>query len=161
MIARLIRDQSQLLLLHTDGTISIVDRILLKNFLQRFKHIDSFTGNTRRRWDRRITPGTLDEKEIRKKAMESYNGTTIAYVSDYKSLVVTDPCVFREFMDFDSPDEYETTLEYAKKHGVSTSRVKLLCKTGRIPGAMQKGPRGQWFIPKTAKYPQDRRVNWD
>lgn len=41
-----------------------------------------------------------------------------------------------------------TPSEYAKKINVSTRRVQLLCKQGRIPGAMHVGER--YVIPDDA-----------
>ncbi len=51
--------------------------------------------------------------------------------------------------------EYLTTLEAAELWNISRRRVTVLCATGRIPGALQKG--AMWLIPKNAKKPLDGR----
>jgi DNA adenine methylase len=51
--------------------------------------------------------------------------------------------------------DYLTTSEAAEKWNISRRRVTVLCSTGRIPGALQKG--GVWLIPKKAKKPEDGR----
>ena len=50
---------------------------------------------------------------------------------------------------------YLTTSEAADIWGISRRRVTVLCATGRIPGAIQKG--AMWLIPIGAKKPEDRR----
>lgn len=51
--------------------------------------------------------------------------------------------------------DYLTTSEAAEKWNISRRRVTVLCSTGRISGALQKG--GMWLIPKNAKKPEDGR----
>ena len=51
--------------------------------------------------------------------------------------------------------DYLTTSEAAEKWNISRRRVTVLCSTGRIPGAIQKG--AMWLIPKNAKKPEDGR----
>ena len=51
--------------------------------------------------------------------------------------------------------DYMTTSEAAEKWNISRRRVTVLCSTGRIPGALQKG--GVWLIPQKAKKPEDGR----
>lgn len=48
-----------------------------------------------------------------------------------------------------------TVKEVAKKWGISETRVTILCKQGRIVGAIQKNNR--WQIPDNAKKPDDLR----
>ncbi len=50
-----------------------------------------------------------------------------------------------------------STNEIAQKWGVSVTWVTILCKQGRIPGAVRKGNR--WFIPADAEKPGDKRKN--
>ena len=52
-----------------------------------------------------------------------------------------------------------TTKEIAQKWGVSVTWVTILCKRGRIEGALRKGNR--WYIPESAKKPEDRRSHKD
>lgn len=51
--------------------------------------------------------------------------------------------------------EYLTTSEIAKKWGISARRVQILCKEGRIKGAVLKGRF--WLIPISAKKPENPR----
>ena len=51
--------------------------------------------------------------------------------------------------------EYLTTSEAAALWSISRRRVTVLCSTGRIPGALQKG--SMWLIPKNAQKPTDGR----
>lgn len=51
--------------------------------------------------------------------------------------------------------EYLTTAEVAEKWNVSRRRVTVLCETGRLEGAIQKGKI--WLIPSTIKKPEDKR----
>lgn len=51
--------------------------------------------------------------------------------------------------------DYLTTLEISKKWGISARRVQILCKEGRIEGAVYKYDR--WLIPADAEKPQDQR----
>lgn len=51
--------------------------------------------------------------------------------------------------------DYLTTLEMSKKWGITSRRVQILCKAGRIEGAVYKYDR--WLIPSDAKKPEDLR----
>ena len=51
--------------------------------------------------------------------------------------------------------DYLTSAEQAKEWNVSQRWVSILCKEGRIPGAILRGHT--WFIPKGAKKPDDPR----
>ncbi|MBR4543001.1 MAG: helix-turn-helix domain-containing protein [Lachnospiraceae bacterium] len=50
--------------------------------------------------------------------------------------------------------EYLTTSEIAKIWGITARRVQILCKEGRIEGAINKGI---WLIPDTTPKPNDAR----
>lgn len=50
--------------------------------------------------------------------------------------------------------EYLTTAEAAKKWKITPRRVQILCKEGRVEGAIYKGV---WLIPNTTKKPEDPR----
>lgn len=52
--------------------------------------------------------------------------------------------------------EYMNTQEIAKIWDISPRRVQILCKNGRIPGAINKGI---WLIPSDATKPEDPRKN--
>lgn len=48
-----------------------------------------------------------------------------------------------------------TTAQVAKDWGISQRRVDILCKEGRVEGAIMIGNR--WFIPKDSPKPEDKR----
>ena len=51
---------------------------------------------------------------------------------------------------------YLTTSEIAKKWNISARRVQILCKEGRVEGAVFKGI---WLIPAESVKPNDPRKN--
>ncbi len=51
--------------------------------------------------------------------------------------------------------ELLSSEHFASKWSLSTRRVNILCKNGRIPGAVKVG--GRWFVPETAEKPKDAR----
>ncbi len=55
--------------------------------------------------------------------------------------------------------KYLSTLECAKKWGISQRRVSLLCSQGRIYGALKTG--NTWIIPEFAVKPFDERTSKD
>ena len=82
--------------------------------------------------------------------LKSYRmGLWISYTWVLCGVRYEEGIVRRYFMD------YLTTSEAAEKWNISRRRVTVLCSTGRIPGALQKG--GVWLIPKKAKKPEDGR----
>ena len=52
--------------------------------------------------------------------------------------------------------DYLTTTEISKVWGISPRRVQVLCKEGRVKGAILKTV---WLIPSNAKKPEDPRKN--
>ncbi|MBR3244254.1 MAG: DNA-binding protein [Parasporobacterium sp.] len=52
-------------------------------------------------------------------------------------------------------DELKTPEDLALEWGISSRRVEILCKEGRIEGAVKKGH--QWLIPENAKRPARRK----
>ena len=51
--------------------------------------------------------------------------------------------------------EYLTTSEMAEKWNITRRRVSVLCKDGRIEGAVLKGKT--WLIPSNTEKPEDGR----
>lgn len=49
-----------------------------------------------------------------------------------------------------------TTREAASRWGLSERRVAVLCKEGRLPGAMKQGK--SWMIPSDVQRPEDHRI---
>ena len=52
--------------------------------------------------------------------------------------------------------EYQTTAEISKIWKISQRRVAILCKEGRINGAVLKGR--VWLIPNGSPKPEDDRM---
>ena len=52
--------------------------------------------------------------------------------------------------------KYMSTSEAAKKWGLSSRRIVVLCNKGRIDGAQKAG--STWIIPETAEKPTDARI---
>lgn len=52
---------------------------------------------------------------------------------------------------------YLSTAEQAKEWGISQRRVAILCKEGRVMGAVLKG--NMWLIPEGTEKPIDPRKN--
>lgn len=50
--------------------------------------------------------------------------------------------------------EYLTTAEIGEKWRISSRRVQILCKEGRVDGAIFKGI---WLVPDNAEKPGDPR----
>ncbi len=53
-------------------------------------------------------------------------------------------------------DKFMTTKEASVKWDISTRRINVLCKTGRISGAFKE--ENQWYIPIDANKPTDKRL---
>lgn len=51
--------------------------------------------------------------------------------------------------------DYLSAKEQAQVWGISQRRVAILCKEGRVPGAIIKG--NMWLIPAGLKKPEDPR----
>ncbi len=51
--------------------------------------------------------------------------------------------------------DFLTTIELSEKWKISPRRIQILCKEGRIQGAVLKGHT--WLIPSGAKKPDDMR----
>ena len=52
--------------------------------------------------------------------------------------------------------DYLSIKEMAEKWGISTRRLQVLCREGRIPGAFIVG--NSWAIPADAVKPADQRI---
>ena len=50
---------------------------------------------------------------------------------------------------------YNTAEETSKEWGVTVRYVQLLCKNGKIEGAVKKA--GSWFIPGDAQNPEEKK----
>ena len=52
--------------------------------------------------------------------------------------------------------KYLSIKEMSEKWGISTRRIQILCKEGRIPGIIMIGRT--WGIPENAEKPVDARI---
>lgn len=52
--------------------------------------------------------------------------------------------------------EYFSIKEMSEKWGISTRRIQILCKEGRISGAIKIG--SFWAIPSNVEKPEDKRI---
>ena len=55
-------------------------------------------------------------------------------------------------MDFN----YISTKEAAKMLGVTERYVQMLCKEGKIEGAMKFNDQGVWLVPKFSNYMNEK-----
>ena len=53
--------------------------------------------------------------------------------------------------------EFLSTTEIAEKWNISRRRVSILCKEGRIEGAILKSHT--WLVPSDARKPDDQRIS--
>ena len=51
--------------------------------------------------------------------------------------------------------DYISIKQLSKKWGISTRRIQILCRDGRIPGAMRIA--NTWAVPLDADKPKDAR----
>lgn len=51
---------------------------------------------------------------------------------------------------------YSSITETAERWGISTRRIQVLCRDGRVPGAMRIGH--SWAIPNDEPKPNDARI---
>jgi len=141
MKARLVKNSdNSLIVLCKNGTIAKATNHNRYTFLTGFQNEFFFTDETSERWD------------VESPDMALYPGTTLAYISDNNQLVVSDFTPFLGLINEETNmDQYISSIEYAKIHGVSYEVIKLYCRKGMIPGA-RKIARN-WLIPKNAPYP--------
>lgn len=52
--------------------------------------------------------------------------------------------------------DYISIRQLSKKWGISTRRIQILCRDGRIPGAMRIA--NTWAVPLDADKPKDARI---
>ena len=142
MKARLIRRYQKLYLLYPDGTFEDADNDLLKMLFVGFAGADKFGKGKAGRWNTKYD------------SMEEHPGKTLAWVDDENRLVIVEN-VFIPLVQTVVEEDYVTVQTYATEHGLSDTRVKVLCREGRLPGAVRKGSR--WFIPRASELPPDAR----
>lgn len=52
--------------------------------------------------------------------------------------------------------EYISIKQLSEKWGISTRRIQILCRDGRVPGAMRIA--STWAVPADATKPKDERI---
>lgn len=143
MLARIVRNNNNYIVLYIDGTTSVCTKREFNLFLKSFKDISNYSGSSLR-WD------------LEYPAMEDYPGVTIAQVNDDKSLTLFDITPFDFLFTFnENIDKDVSATEYANMHSKSVEQIKVLCRKNKIPGARKFGR--DWLIPENAPYPEDGR----
>ncbi len=77
-------------------------------------------------------------------------GEVLAYINENNEIIIRLPSLLEDL--FAPTSRYITVVEYAEKYGKKRNLIARFCRTGRIPGAFQKGHC--WFIPEDAPYPR-------
>lgn len=144
MKARLIRRYQKLYLLYIDGTFEEADNDLLRMLFVGFTGANRFGKGKAGRWDSKY--GSVEE----------HPGKTVAWVDEDNRLVIVEN-VFIPLVQSVVEDDYVTVQVYAAEHGLCETRVKVLCREGRLSGAIRKGNR--WFIPRASELPPDARFS--
>lgn len=122
-----------------NGDIIAATQALLRNLLLHFNDFD------RRHWvaiDSWISETTPD--------MMLYPGETLACITDEGQLIIYDSTPFSVLLK-PIVSNLISCYEYGKLHNVNPEYVRVLCRTGRIPGARKIS--GGWMIPEDAPYP--------
>lgn len=52
--------------------------------------------------------------------------------------------------------DYISIKQLSEKWGISTRRIQILCRDGRVPGAMRIA--STWAVPVDAEKPKDARI---
>lgn len=145
MIARIVENNNgDKVLLCKNGTIiADITREILLVLFKRFHLAHTLTGED----------GMWNDVS---NEMSLYPGTTLVCVTDDRKLVIEDPEIFLPLLGENSEAyiHYITTAEYAEKHDRSPEIIKLLCRQGRISGAVKRG--NVWNIPEDAPYPIEK-----
>lgn len=141
MKARLIQVDGVMQILFCTGRITTVDARMALSFLSTFNDPSHYSAAGR--WNNKIV------------SMEKYAGQTIAVVDDDGVLRVENPEQFRFILE-NGRAKLLTSKEYATLHKKDESRIRRLCREGRLAGAEQKGT--VWLIPENVPYPSDERL---
>lgn len=141
MRARLIVCDDVFQVLLCTGKIRTVDMKGAYAFLHSYDDPSHYSGSGK--WNDKIG------------SMRDYRGQTIAIVDDNGVLQVESAEHFRNILDNGQP-ELMTASEYAERYEKAETRVRRLCREGRLPGAQLKGT--VWLIPENTPYPSDERM---
>ena len=149
-ILRIVRMTECILILYADGLYSKATDTLLREV---FEHIA----------DAETLHGTIDGWELDYTEIDEYPGITLAWIDDNHILHITRQNPFSGLLNISTNEttselsfiDYITVDEYAKSVGRTGVRVRVLCREGRFPTAIQKG--GRWLIPRDTPFPSDNR----
>lgn len=153
MVARLVKNESEMCLFFRDGTAVALNESGLLKLLFYFPNYTSFDlsemGVRQNNWKGKFSDIT------------SVPGETIAYISDRLTFCILNPEPFIKLYNVRSSilEDYLTSIEFAFLHNRSVEVVKVSCRRGRIVGAIKVGR--DWLIPKNAPYPADYRFASD
>ena len=137
MRGRLLLNQGMMQLLLCTGKIITVSDAEARNFLLNFDDSAYYSGSS-----------TWDYENL---SMESYRGTTIAFVDENGHLQIEDAEQFRKLL-MRKEINYLTVPEFAARHGKQPAIIRRFCSQGRLTGAFQKG--STWLIPEECPYPE-------
>lgn len=154
MVLRIIRTPNgKKRILYRDGcSASATDKALLEVLLHQ-ANAGTLTGGD-------------DCWELDCNSMEEADGKTLAYIDDKGNLVISADNPFLQILTpkQEQPQapsaeredvEYISIEQYASEVERNDSRIRVLCREGRFPGAKKIGNR--WVIPKGTPFPSDNR----
>ena len=81
------------------------------------------------------------------------NGVRHKRSDDYFAIIIHDPGIKSGRI---YSTVYISIKEYSSEWGLSIKYVQLLCRQGKIEGAIKE--KGKWLIPEDADKPEDHRV---
>lgn len=151
MLLRIVETpKNEVFILYSDGRHSSISDSRLKEIFDNIGSVDTFSGE-------------IDGWELDYDTMDLFPGKTLAWIDDDHILHITENNPFSSIVgeptvaatnDGDVID-YLTVDEYAEEVERTAVRIRVLCREGRIPGAVLKGKR--WLIPKGTPFPADNR----
>ncbi len=139
---KLVKNYDEWHLLTSSGQIRIVTAEEMRQFLMDINSVNEIESDTEK------------SEEI----FDHYEGEPLMASLDGKTFTIYSADFLNELLT-PSDFPYLTTDEFAEKHNRKKSIVLRMCRAGRIKGAVQKGY--SWYIPKEAKYPEDKRAGRD
>jgi len=169
IVARLIRENNEMYILHNDGSKLKAGNKEIREFLLFFKNYNLF-ANQESKWTNTVKrleryPGDIvADIEIRE-FNDQFPSTIFDVENDYKEITETyektiltiyDSFILSEIANKIDSFEYVTTTEYGKAYNRSGSDIRKYCLLGRIPGAFRIN-KNLWLVPKNAPYPDDLR----
>lgn len=135
--ARIVKlNNGNYMLLTSNGSILPVTPDAANEFCLNWKNSKYYIG------------GVWDYEDV---TIETYDGKTVAYVSDDMLLIFPDPELFRE-LNSQKDIRFIPIREYADKYNRKFSIVQRYCREGRFKSAKKFESAG-WYVPEDAPYP--------